>query len=337
MRTALMSSVLFLPLLAGCGSDPAQASSMSIAAPLGLEKLELVKPLVANPLTAEKAQLGKMLFFDPRLSGSGKMGCVNCHYPDKAFTDGIAHSVKDNGKKNGRNAPTMYNVGYYPDLYWDGRKQGLEANVLAAWTGQLDGKPQEVAEKLNENATYKRLFEGAFGKEASEETVVQALSAFLRALRSGDSAYDKAKAGDDGAMSADAKAGEQLFTSKGCATCHTPPLFSDRLYHNVGIGMAAEAPDLGRANHTKQDADNGRFKTPTLRDVAKTAPYFHDGSVATLEEAVRLMAGGGIDNPNKDPLLTMKHELSDDEVRQLVAFLESLSGTTPFAAPKLPE
>lgn len=337
MRTALLPSVLLLSFLAGCGSDPAQASSMSITPPVGLEKLELIKPRVDNELTAEKAALGKMLFFEPRLSGSGKMGCVNCHYPDKAFTDGVAHSVKDNGSKNSRNAPTMYNVGYYEHLYWDGRTHGLEENVPAAWKGQLGGKPEEVAKTLNGIPAYKAKFQAAFGKDASEDTIVQALSAFLRALRSGNSAYDKAMAGDENAMSADAKAGQKLFMAKGCVTCHTPPLFTDRMYHNVGIGMSGESPDLGRAKASKNDADNGKFKTPTLRDVSKTAPYFHDGSVKTLEEAVKLMASGGIDNPNKDPLLNVKHELSDEEVGQLVAFLKSLDGNVPFEAPKLPE
>ena len=187
MRQALLSSLLLLPF-AACGSEPAQANTNPLEAPLGLQKAALVAPLVDNELTAAKAELGKHLFFDPRLSASGKMGCVNCHYPDKAFTDGLAHSVKDDGGKNSRNSPTMYNVGYYPELYWDGRKTGLEANVLAAWTGQLAGKPEEVSSRLNAVDGYRKMFDAAFGGEANEERVVHALSAFLRTA---NPAYDR--------------------------------------------------------------------------------------------------------------------------------------------------
>ena len=305
--------------------------------PLGLQSAQLVAPLVPNELTVAKAELGKKLFFDPRLSASGKMGCVNCHYPDKAFTDGVAHSVKDNGKKNSRNSPTMFNVGYYPALYWDGRTVGLESNGWAAWTGQLGGDPAEVAGRLNKIAAYKAEFEAAFGKAADEDTIVQALSSFLRTLRSGNSAYDRHQAGDESAMSEAAKAGLGLFSGKaGCVTCHVPPLFTTMQYHNLGIGMKAESPDIGRAKPSKDASKTGAFKTPTLREVAHTAPYFHDGSVATLTEAVTLVAGGGIDNPHKDPLMTNRN-LSEAEIGQLVAFLEALSGDVDWRAPVLPK
>ncbi|HEB52511.1 MAG TPA: c-type cytochrome [bacterium] len=133
----------------------------------------------------------------------------------------------------------------------------------------------------------------------------------------------------------------ELFMGKaGCQTCHTPPLFTDRLYHNVGIGMNAESPDMGRAKKTKNDQDKGKFKTPTLREIAKTAPYFHDGSVKTLREAVKLMASGGIENPHRqamDKALLTDKQLSDEEIDQLVAFLQALSGDVPFPAPAVPE
>lgn len=305
-------------------------------APLGLEMTSLAAAAdnamaAGNTLTAAKAELGKKLFFDTRLSKSGKMGCVNCHHVDKAFTDGVAHSVKDSGGKNSRNSPTMYNVGYYPELYWDGRTVGLEANVLAAWTGQLSGVPADVAKTLNGIEAYKSEFQAAFQAEASETTIVQALSSFLRTLRSGNSLFDQDKLSDD------AKAGLALFIGRAaCVTCHVPPLFTDRAYHNVGIGMTAENPDVGRAKPTNDPSKTGQFKTPSLRDVAKTAPYFHDGSVATLKEAVKLMASGGIDNPHKDPLI-LDRQLSDAEIDQLVAFLESLNNGVPFTEPTLPK
>jgi len=334
----LLSSSLLLSLFAACSSEAAEAKVDPLKAPLGLESVELVTN-PENPLTVAKAELGKQLFFDARLSGTGTMGCNSCHYPEQAFTDGRAVSKKDDGKDNTRNSPTMHNVGYLDRLYWDGRAKSLEGNVLAAWKAQLGGKPEEVAAKLAAVPEYQKAFQAAFGAPPSETTIVQALASFLRQLRSGDSAYDRFQAGQQDALSDAAKAGRDLFVGKaGCAICHLPPLFTNRGFHNVGIGMAAEKPDVGAAGKAAFDdpARTGQFKTPTLRDVAKTAPYFHDGSVATLKEAVRLMASGGLANPQKDGTLQDK-KLSDAEIDQLVAFLESLTGNVAFVPPTVPK
>src|SRR5690606_3857637 len=152
--------------------------------------------------------------------------------------------------------------------------------------------------------------------------------------------YDRWVASDrKTGLSEAAVAGHDLFFGKaGCSICHQPPLFSDRLFHNTGVGATAEKPDIGAAadNALADPSKTGAFKTPTLRDVAKTAPYFHDGSVATLREAVQFMAAGGVDNPHKDPLLQAK-DLSDAEIDQLVAFLESLTGKPSFTAPAVPK
>jgi cytochrome c peroxidase len=335
MRSGI-TFVLCLTALVACSAEPAQPTQDPLQPPLGLERAAL-ETHAENPLTAEKAALGKLLFFDPRLSGSGKMGCVDCHYVDKSFTDGKALSVKDNGSSNTRNSPTMYNVGYLSELYWDGRAKGLEANVKAAWTGQLGGKPELAAERLNAVADYVTMFEKAFGGPANEERIVFALTSFLRTLRSGDSPFDRWQNGDQGAVPSAAKQGYELFLGRtGCAICHTPPLFTNRLYHNVGIGMKTDNPDVGRAKPADDPSKTGAFKTPTLREVAKTAPYFHDGSVATLREAVKIMASGGIPNSHLDPLL-VDRGLGDDEIAQIVAFLETLSTTRTFDAPKLPK
>ncbi|MBX3464285.1 MAG: c-type cytochrome [Planctomycetes bacterium] len=329
-----------LALFAACSSDAgATASSDILRRPPGLEGVELVTA-ADNPLTAAKAELGKQLFFDPRLSGSGTMACAACHLPEKAFTDGKALSVRDDGKANTRNSPTMHNVGYLERLYWDGRAQGLEANVLAAWKAQIAGKPEEAAARLQTVEAYRKSFQAAFGTGPSETTIVQALASFLRTLRSGDSAYDRWLAGGkkDGLGEA-ATRGYDLFMGKaGCVVCHTPPLFTNRQFHNVGVGMQAESPDVGAAaaNALNDPAKTGAFKTPTLRDVARTAPYFHDGSVATLREAVQRMASGGLANPHKDPLL-VDRGLSDAEIDQLVAFLETLTGSQPWAPPVVPQ
>ncbi|HEX5051627.1 MAG TPA: cytochrome c peroxidase, partial [Planctomycetota bacterium] len=285
------------PFFAACSSDQAQAHSDPLKPPLGLEKVTLV-PGVDNPLTVPKIELGKQLFFDPRLSNSGKMSCSSCHLPEKAFTDGRVVSPKDNGKDNTRNSPTMHNVGYLDRLYWDGRTATLEINVTAAWTGQLGGKPEEVATRLAAVPAYQKEFQDAFSAPPSEATIVKALASFLRTLRSGDSAWDRWQAGKQDAVGDAAKKGFDLFMTKaGCSVCHTPPLFTDKLFHNVGIGMTAAQPDIGAATEKglNDPKMTGAFKTPTLRDIAKTAPYLHDGSAKTLAEVVKIMSSGGID------------------------------------------
>ena len=178
MRSATLSTVLLLSLFTACSDSQANVDPMQV--PVGLPENDELDLAPDNQLTAAKAELGKKLFFDTRLSKSGQMACVSCHHTDKAFTDGIAHSVKDGGGKNTRNSPTMYNVGYYPELYWDGRTVGLEQNVPAAWKGQLGGVPEEVAKTLNGTEAYKQEFQAAFQAEASETTIVHALSSFLR-------------------------------------------------------------------------------------------------------------------------------------------------------------
>jgi cytochrome c peroxidase len=329
--------LLLLAVFAACTAE-AFPPHDPLVAPKGLEKATLVAA-ADNPDTAAKVELGKQLFFDPRLSGSGTMACSNCHLPELAFTDGRATAKKDDGNLNTRNSPTMYNVGYLDRLYWDGRAKSLEGNVLAAWKAQIGGKPEEAAKRLAAVPAYVTSFQTVFAGAPSEDTIVKALSSFLRTLRSGDSAFDRWQAGDEKAVSDAAKAGFTLFTGKaGCAVCHVPPLFTDKLFHNVGVGMKAEKPDVGAAAKAAFDdvSKTGAFKTPTLRDVAKTAPYFHDGSVATLKEAVAAMAKGGIDNPHKDKLI-FDRALSDEEVAQLVAFLETLTGNVAFTPPAVPK
>jgi cytochrome c peroxidase len=331
-------SLSVLSLLAACSSKDAQAAD-PMQPPLGLANAKLAAN-ADNPPTAAKIELGKQLFFDDRLSGSGKMSCSTCHLPEKAFTDGRAVSTKDDGKDNTRNAPTMFNVGYYDRLYWDGRAPGLEANVLAAWKGQIGGNPEEAAKAIAAVPAYGKAFQDAFGAAPSEKTIVNALSSFLRTLRSGNSPYDRWQAGDQNAVGGAAKAGFELFRGRaGCFVCHLPApdgLFTDRLFHNTGVGTGS--PDIGAAakNALNDETKTGAFKTPSLRDVAKTAPYFHDGSVKSLREAVVLMTKGGIDNKHKDPMLQPK-ELSDAEVDQLVAFLESLNGDVPWTPPAVPK
>lgn len=336
--TPLLASLLSLFAVAACSSEAAQAKPDPLQAPKGLAAATLVTP-ADNPLTLAKAELGKQLFFDPRLSGTGNMSCSTCHPPEKAFADGAVTSKKDDGSMNTRNTPTMFNVGYLERLYWDGRAKTLEANVAAAWKAQMGGKPEEVAKKLAAVTEYAAAFQAAFGAPPSEDTIAKALASFLRTLRSGDSPFDRWRSKDESAISDAAKKGAELFMSQGCGTCHVEPLFTDRQFRNVGIGMKGDkAADVGAAGEKafNDPTKTGAFKVPSLRDVAKTAPYFHDGSVATLKEAVTLMASGGIDNKYKDPQL-LPRKLTPEQIDQLVAFLESLTGRVEFTPPKLPK
>ncbi len=298
------------------------------AVPVGLAP---VASPAENPTTAERAELGWFLFFDKRASKDGSMACENCHHIANAYTSGEAVDAKVGGGVNKRNAPSVLNLGYHPLFYWDGRMPTLEAVSNAAWKGQLGADPAEVVKKLNEIPEYKARFERAFGEPATPENVPRAYAAFFRALNNGNSAWDKAQAGDKTALSKDAAAGEKLFASKGCIGCHTPPLFTNMDFENIGVGA-----DEGRKDATKADADLGRFKTPSLRNVALTAPYFHDGNAKTLEEAIEFMAKGGNKNPNLSAKLKPQ-KVSKTEVAQLKAFLESLSGESTYtAAPTLP-
>lgn len=336
-----IASLLLASLVASCGA-PVEPPPNPLETPLGLARVPLAGG-VELP-TLEQVELGKQLFFDPRLSVTGEMSCNTCHHADKAWTDGRDFSPKHNGKLNTRNTPTVYNVGYLDKLYWDGRTAPLETNIKAAWTGQMGGKPDDMAETLAGIEGYKTQFESAFGGPPTGDRIIAGLAAFLRTLRTGNSPYDRYKGdpangiqGDQNAISTAAKKGESLFNSTaGCHVCHQPPLFTDRTFHNTGVGLQKENPDLGRGKIVDDPKMDGAFKTPTLRGVAKSAPYFHDASKKTLEEAVRWMVGGGYDNPNRDIALK-DTKLSDEQIKQLVAFLETLTSDETFVPPTLPK
>jgi cytochrome c peroxidase len=291
----------------------------------------------ADSPAAHRMELGKWLFFDPRMSKSGKTSCSTCHLPNMGWTDGKQLSTKDDGTVNKRHSPTLVNVGYCDKLYWDGRALSLEANVIAAWKGQMSADTLVISSELDKIPAYAEKFRAAFQTNANEENIGKALAAFVRMIKGENSAYDRYLAGNQDALSQDQKAGLDLFMGKaGCAVCHVPPLFTDKSFHNTGIGMDKENPDLGRGAHVKDPKLNGYFKTPSLRDVAKTAPYFHDGSIATLEEAVKFMASGGRDNPTKSPQL-LDRKLNDGEVKAITAFLGALTSEVTFTPPTLPQ
>jgi cytochrome c peroxidase len=308
-----------------------------------LEKYEAMKIPADNPITQEKANLGWQLWFDKRLSGDGKLACYSCHVNEKGLTDGLALGKGAFDKPLTRSAPTLWNIGYHAEWYWDGRSKALEGQALAAWKlanmGAKDKEKDEVradiVAKLNE--VYKVQFQKVFGGPATDKQIAQALATFMRTIISKTTPFDAWQKGDEKAVSDAAKRGFAAFAKAKCTNCHVGFLLTDLQFHNVGIGLKDGKPgDVGRFKVTNIEKDPGAFKTPTMRDIARTAPYFHDGSVATLEEAVKLMVAGGHDNPYLDKVNLVKAEISAAEEADIVEFLKSLTETARIPEPKLP-
>ena len=300
-----------------------------------------------NPMTAEKVELGKMLYFDKRLSGDGSRSCYHCHVKEKGLTDGLPTSIGAFEAKIPRGAPTMWNVGYYPALYWDGRAPSLERQVLGAWSGGnmgasgANGRPSvdDMVKKLNGIAGYKPYFQKAFSKDTIvKEDAAKALACFMRTIVTTDSAWLKFKNGNDKALSSAARRGYKVFDEKAkCSNCHDGRLLTDMQFHNVGVGMDKEKPDVGRFTVSKEEKDTGAFKTPSLFDIAKSAPYFHDGSSPTLVDAVDQMLAGGKKNKYLDTTNLKPYKATPKERADLLAFLRSITATYSIADPKLPE
>ena len=289
-----------------------------------------------NPTSPAKVALGAQLFVDKRLSGSGNMACQSCHYRNLGWTDGLQFSRRDDGVLNSRNTPTLYNVGHQTVWYWDGRAATLEGQITAAWRFQTGADPVKIAALLNTVPGYAAQFQAVFGAPAAPDSIAKALAAYLRTKNSENSPWDRYESGDRMAVSADAVDGFRLFMGKGrCGACHTPPFYGNSTFFNIGLEAGKAKPDPGRFNVTKNEADTSAFKTPTLRSVALGAPYFHDGSRATLVEAVRFMAAGGGDDPKKSAALSPTG-LSEAEIAKIVEFLKTLTSTEPWTAPALP-
>ncbi len=327
IRCAVRLTWLLAATLAGCAL-PRSDATWSALPPMQVP--------ADNPITPAKVALGKQLFAHTRLSGSGKMACQNCHYHQLGWTDALALSRRDDGVVNTCHTPTLYNVGHQTIWYWDGRSATLEGQILAAWRGQTGADPAKVAAILNAVPSYRSQFQSNFGSEASSEIIVKALASFMRSLTSDQAPWDRYERGDKGAVSAAAVEGHALFTGKArCHLCHAPPLYGGSNFFNIGLEHGKGKPDPGRFNVTRNEADRGAFKTPTLRTVQRSGPYFHDGSVASLKEAVRLMASGGKPDPHKAALL-QDTGLTEAEIDKLVAFLNSLTSTESWQAPAVP-
>jgi cytochrome c peroxidase len=282
-----------------------------LAYPLGLD-FYLPAP-AGNPLTSENIELGRRLFFDRRLSRDNSVACSSCHDPKRAFSDGRAISIGVDGRAGHRHSPALINRGYGRAFFWDGRTASLEEQVLKPIQD-----PNEMGLTLGEASARLNL-------EAS--AISRALASYVRSILSGDSPYDRFVSGDRAALSAGQQRGLQLFRGKGnCTACHIGPNFTDEQFHNTGVAWRdGHCSDEGRFTFSKNPRDRGAFKTPTLREVARTAPYMHDGSLATLEDVIDFYSEGGRPNPFLDSDIRPSH-FSPEEKRALVAFLQSLNG-----------
>ena len=279
-----------------------------------------------NPMTAAKVKLGHELFFDKRLSVDGSRSCYSCHQNELGNADGRARALGPGEKLLARNTPTIWNVAYHAESYWDGRAKGLEKQMLGAWKGGNMGVGEpNLAAKATEIGglpEYKEQFAAVFGAvPVTPELVARAVSAYERTLLCGDTPWDTST------MTPEATRGWELFRGKaGCVTCHSGDNFADGLYHKTGVAVpeSGEGGDLGRFDASKAEADKYKFRTPTLRNVGKTAPYFHDGSEPDLKAAVKTMAAGGNRKiKDLDPQL-LDRQLSEAEIDDLVSFLRTL-------------
>ncbi len=316
-----------------------------------------------NPMSVAKVELGKLLFWDERLSGDVSTPCAVCHDPKQGWGDGGKVSRGYPGTEHWRNSQTVLNAAYYSKLFWAGEVTSLESQASAAATGNVagNGDSMMMEERLRQIPEYVRRFKEIFGVERPTiDMAWLAIAAFERTLVSKPEnvPFDRYIKGDQSALSPEAKRGLGLFHGKaGCIQCHNGPLASDESYHNLGVpknpafesnplhqitlryqqvirGVPEKAyrtadRDLGLYYTTKQEADKGKFRTPSLRELKHTAPYMHNGVFGTLEEVIEFYNRGGERDPNRSPLMKPLG-LSDQEKQDLLAFLLSLSSNQPL-------
>jgi cytochrome c peroxidase len=341
MNARLFAGIGLGLLLASCGGPVNEApvgTPLAITVPLGLPPLPVPDD---NPMTAETVALGKKLYFDPKLSADNTVSCASCHAPEHGFGDGRKTAQGVRQQTGNRNAPTVLNAAFGSLQFWDGRAVSLEEQAAGPIANPIEMNlpHNECVKRLNGDAEYVALFARAFGEgRITMGKVQRAIAAFERTVISGNSPFDRYMyGGDKSAMSEAAVRGLAIFMDRdrgNCTACHQvgpkSALFTDGQFHNVGAGLSPEGElvDLGRYEQTKRESDKGAFKTPTLRNVALTAPYMHDGSLKTLRAVVDFYVGGGSSNPYLDPQLRPL-ALTGKDREDLVAFLESLTGEMP--------
>jgi cytochrome c peroxidase len=315
---------LAVALTAAVGATGAE-ERFRLPTPLGLDEYFPVPE--ENPLTPEKIVLGRRLFFDKGLSADRSVACASCHQPERAFSNSRPVPLGVGGRTGIRNAPALINRAYGRSFFWDGRVGTLEEQALHPIQDprEMNLTLGQLTARLEADAGYAAAFQAAFAGGISAANVSRALACFVRTLRSGGAPYDRFQAGDREALSPEARRGLALFRGKAnCLACHVGPNFTDEQFHNSGVSWGRG--DLGRYRVTGVNRDRGAFKTPTLREVRRTAPYMHDGSLATLEEVIAFYDRGGRPNPYRDPELRPLR-LTAAEKQALLAFLRALRGT----------
>lgn len=345
---AVVGACVFLPFQSAVGQKAAEGKkqakgSYPLAIPLGLEAIDGYIPS-DNPLTPEKVELGRLLFFDKRLSKDNTIACASCHLPTVAFTDGQQVSSGIRRQQGGRSAPASINRLYSKGQFWDGRAATLEEQSIGPFINPIEhgfANYDEMLEKMKKIEGYKKHFKKVFGTDITIDGVGKAIASFQRTILSGNSPADQFDmGGNEKALSPAAQRGLSLFREKArCTKCHSGFNFTDEKFHNLGIGWDNNTVDLGRYMVTKNPQEIGAFKTPTLREIPRTAPYMHDGRFGTLEDVVNFYNQGGIENPHRDELI-IPLKLTDQEKHDLVEFLQSLKGegwqhiTAPTEFPK---
>ncbi len=325
-----LTSLVLLVATAAHGESPAQlrqrASSLFGPLPQAAESKE-------NPLTENKIRLGRMLYYDSRLSVNNTISCNNCHQLERFGVDNEKTSPGHDGRRGERNSPTTYNAAFHVAQFWDGRARDVEEQAKGPILNPIEmGMPSEeaVVAKLENIPGYLPLFRAAFpeqDKPITYDNLARAIGAFERKLVT-PSRFDDFLAGNDEALSAKERAGLGKFIDLGCVTCHNGPLLGGTMFQKLGLVKPYPTKDPGRAQVTGNEVDRGFFKVPSLRNVAKTAPYLHDGSVATLPEMVKIMGE-----------YQLGRTLSAQDIEEIVAFLEALTGRIDqnyIAKPELP-
>ncbi|MFO0896262.1 MAG: cytochrome c peroxidase [Pirellulales bacterium] len=350
--------------------DPKNHEPLEIELPLGLAAgTSEIRGLDKNLLTRAKIELGRQIYFDTRISGDNTISCASCHAPDHGFAFGTQFGVGIRGLTGNRNSPPAYNRILSDKQFWDGRAGSLEEQAIGPIANEIEmgGTHDKCVECLAAIPGYKLQFDKIFGG-LTIENVGKAIASFERTLVTGPAPYDyyerlvpfrqvdlEALEEDDAdafarykqllaeseahPMSESAKRGRDLFFSDkgGCSACHVGANLTDEKYHNLGVGMDAAEPDLGRYVVTGEEADKGAFKTPTVRNIAQSGPYMHDGSQKTLEEVVEWYAKGGHPNKWLDEKVK-KLDLTDQDKADLVAFMQACTGEFPKVEPgRLPK
>lgn len=304
---------------------------METGFPLGLEPdFELPDH---NPMTVEKVSLGKRLFFDKNLSKDRSISCATCHDPAKGFSNGGAFAQGVSGAISTRNVPSIVNRLFGLSQFWDGRAETLESQIRGPLfnPGEMGMDEDLLLRRLQADAVYLMLFQQVFDSEPTVDGVLKAVAAFERTLLSTSSPFDRYEwNGEKTALTDGAMRGIALFRGKArCSTCHIGTNFTDENFHNLGAGEGAGKNDPGRASITNKNEDFGKFKTPSLRNIALTAPYMHDGSLATLNDVIEFYNRGGRPNPYLDKEIKPL-QLTDVEKSDLLEFLKSL--TSPIVS-----